>query len=79
VANKTVENNFLAGGTYTIYGGDGPNNPTSNIVIENNRFGQLYYPTSGQFGPAAYYATTGTGNVWSGNFWDTTGQAIAAP
>jgi len=79
VANKTIENNFLAGGTYTIYGGDGPNNPTSNIVIENNRFGQLYYPTSGQFGPAAYYATTGTGNVWSGNFWDTTGQAIVAP
>jgi hypothetical protein len=79
VANQTVEGNFLAGGAYSLYCGAGSDDPTSNIVIENNRFGQLYYPTSGQFGAAAYYATTGTGNVWSGNFWDTTGQAIAAP
>ena len=43
VANKTVENNFLAGGSYTIYGGDALGNPTSNIVIKGNRFGQLYY------------------------------------
>jgi hypothetical protein len=79
VANKTVENNLLAGGGYTIYGGTSPANPTSHIVIEGNRFGQLYYPRSGQYGPGAYFAPTGTGNVWSGNVWDTTGQAIPAP
>ena len=43
MANKTVENNFLAGGGYSVYGGTSPANPTSNIVIEGNRFGQQYY------------------------------------
>ena len=80
VANKTIENNFLAGGGYAIYGGDGQaNTTTSNIVIKGNRFGQLYYPKSGQFGPVAYFTSTGTGNLWSGNYWDTTGQTIPAP
>jgi hypothetical protein len=79
VANKTIENNFLAGGGYTIYGGTALGNPTSNIVIKNNRFGQLYYPLGGEYGPVAYFNSAGTGNVWSGNTWDTTGQAISAP
>jgi len=80
VANKTISNNFLAGGGYSIYGGDGPSgNPTSNIVIKNNRFGQLYFAKGGQFGAVAYYDHTGSGNTWSGNIWDTTAQTIAAP
>ena len=79
VANKTVENNFLAGGGYTIYGGTSPGNPTSHIVIEGNRFGQQYYPLSGQYGPVAYFDPTGAGNIWSGNFWDTTGQGHPLP
>ncbi len=79
VANKTVQNNFLAGGSYTIYGGDALGNPTSKIVIKGNRFGQLYYKTSGQFGPGAYFNATATGNVWSGNTWDTTGADRPRP
>jgi hypothetical protein len=80
VANKTVENNFLAGGGYSIYGGDGPSsNPTSNIVITGNRFGQVYFAKGGQFGAVAYYDHTGAGNSWTGNIWDTTGQAIPSP
>jgi hypothetical protein len=79
VANKTVENNILAGGAYTIYGGDALGNPTSNIVIKGNRFGELYYPKGGQYGPIAYFNPTGTGNVWSGNIWDLTGQTIPSP
>jgi hypothetical protein len=80
VANKTIENNFLAGGGYSIYGGDGPStNPTSNIVIKNNRFGQQYFAKGGQFGAVAYYDHTGSGNSWTSNIWDTTGQAIPSP
>ena len=79
VANKTVENNFLAGGGYSIYGGTSPGNPTSHILIEGNRFGQQYYPLGGRYGPVAYFAHSGTGNTWSGNFWDTTGKAIPSP
>jgi hypothetical protein len=79
IANKTVMNNFLAGGGYAIYGGASLSNTTASILIQNNRFGQAYYPTSGQFGPSAYYASAGTGNTWSGNTWDTTGTTIPSP
>ncbi len=78
-ANKTIENDLLAGGGYAVYGGDARGDPTSNIVIEGNRFAQLYYSKGGLYGPVIYFDPTGTGNVWSGNFWDTTAQAIAAP
>jgi hypothetical protein len=78
VANKSITNNFLAGGSYTIYAGAASGSPTSKIVITGNRFGQHYYAKSGQYGPVAYFGA-GTGNAWSGNTWDTTGQAISAP
>ena len=74
VANKTIEDNFLAGGGYTIYGGDAPNNTTSNIVIEDNRFGQHYYPRAASTAPSPTSTPPRQGNVWSGNFWDTTGR-----
>jgi hypothetical protein len=73
VANKMVVDNLLAGGGYSIYGGNGRNDPTSNIVIEDNSFGQLYYQLGGHYGPVAYFDPTGTGNVWSGNVWSGTG------
>jgi len=79
VANKTVENNLLAGGDYAIYGGAAFGSTTSNVVIKNNRFGQAYYSTSGQFGPAAYFDPTGTGNTWTGNIWDTDASTVPAP
>ena len=79
VTNKTITGNFLAGGSYTIYGGAASGSPTSNIKIQNNRFGQHYFAKSGQYGPAAYFDPKGTGNTWTGNSWDTTGQAIASP
>ena len=69
VANKIVVGNLLAGGGYSIYGGNGRNDPTSNIVIKDNEFGKLYYPLGGHYGPVAYFDPTGSGNVWSGNVW----------
>ena len=76
VANQTVEDNLIAGGAYSIYCGDGNDDPTSNIVIENNRFGQQYFPQTGQYGPDADFDPTGPGNIWSGNVVDITGDAI---
>jgi hypothetical protein len=72
VANKFVVDNLLAGGGYSIYGGGGRDGHTSNIVIEDNEFGQLYYPHGGQYGPAAYVNLGQAGNVWSGNVWSGT-------
>ena len=81
VANKTIENNLLAGGGYAIYAGDGQGNTTSNIVIKGNRFGQLYYPKSGQFGPGVYLQPApGNGQpLVAATPWDTTGQADSLP
>jgi hypothetical protein len=67
MSNKTIKDNLLAGGDYTIYGGDQAT--TSNIVITGNRFGQQYYPTGGKYGPVAYFDVRGRGDVWSGNVW----------
>jgi hypothetical protein len=79
VANKIVEDNLLAGGSYTLYAGDSLNNVTSHIVIEDNRFSTVFYPKSGQYGPAAYFGSQGRGNAWSGNIWDSSGQVIPPP
>jgi hypothetical protein len=79
IANKTVENNLLAGGGYTIYGGASLGNATSNIRIEHNRFSRLYYPQAGQFGPVTCFDLRGAGNVWTGNTWDGATQASAIP
>jgi hypothetical protein len=79
VMNKIIEDNLLAGGGYPIYGGTAFGHATSGILIENNRFAQAFYPKGGQFGPVAYFNPSGKGNVWSGNAWIRTGQAIPAP
>jgi len=78
VANKTVKNNLLGGGSYTIYGGAALGDPTSNLVIQNNRFSQQYFAQGGQYGPVAYFDPTGPGNVWSGNIWDTSAQTVTS-
>jgi hypothetical protein len=78
VANKTIKNNLLAGGGYTIYAGAASGSPTTNIVITGNRFAQNYYAKSGQYGAVVYFAPAGTGNSWSGNIWDTTAKAVAS-
>jgi hypothetical protein len=79
--NDLVQNNLLAGGGYTIYGGStgsGCANPctTSNIRILDNRISRLYYPNGGSYGPVTAFNTGDPGNVWSGNVWDDTGTAI---
>jgi nitrous oxidase accessory protein NosD len=67
-SNKTITNNLLAGGGYAIYAGSHARS-ASNIVIRENRFSQLYYPSGGRYGPIADFDPRGKGNVWSDNVW----------
>ncbi len=68
--DSVVDDNLLAGGGYTVYGG-GPN--SSGISFTNNRFARMYYAQSGQWGVVTDFYSN-NGNVWSGNIWDDTLQ-----
>jgi hypothetical protein len=78
-ANVTISNNLVAGGGYTIYGGQNPGGPRAfNIRITGNRFATIYFPQGGHWGPITAFDPSGPGNQWSGNVWDGTGQPVNA-
>ncbi|MBA8792700.1 hypothetical protein FHX74_000294 [Friedmanniella endophytica] len=79
-ANRTITDNLLAGGSYTLYAGQNTGAPTtSHIVVTGNRFATPYYRKSGQFGYATAWAPDGPGNVWSNNIWDSDGSLVPEP
>jgi hypothetical protein len=65
-----IENNLIAGGGYSIYGGGGKFGATSNIKIINNRFSDKYFKQSGYWGPLAWFTASDSGNAFSNNYWD---------
>ena len=90
-SNKTITDNLLAGGSYTVYGG-GPNSacpslngtpgcegPSDHIVITNNHFSRIFQANGGTFGYGEAFNASGVGNVWHGNAWDDTGATVPAP
>jgi len=86
IANKTINNNLLAGGAYCIYGGQSGSEyaglPATNIVITNNQISTRYFAKGGAYGPVAYFTPGNSGNKWSGNAWydgPNKGVAIPAP
>jgi Right handed beta helix region len=75
-----VENNLIAGGSYTLYAGaNSGGQATYNIRVIGNRFSRVYYHTGGVFGPVAAYDPSGSGNVWQGNIWDDSGTTLNHP
>jgi hypothetical protein len=78
--NRVVSNNLLGGGSYAIYAGQNTGGaPTSNIQVTGNRITTDLYPNGGVYGPVTGYNPTGTGDTFTGNVWDNTGQAITSP
>ena len=65
--NRAIDDNLLAGGGYTIYGGQGKKGQPFNVRITGNRFSSIYFADGGHWGPVAYYPPRGRGNVWSGS------------
>ncbi len=67
----TIDNNLVAGGAYTIYGGYQAGvdvlSRVSNIVVSNNRISTVIHPNGGAYGPLTSVsspAVTLSGNVW---------------
>jgi hypothetical protein len=77
-SNVTIDNNLLAGGGWSVYGGDTGNNessPATGIRITNNRLSDMFYKNCGYYGwLAAFNTPAASGNVASGNYWDATGK-----
>ncbi len=70
-SDRLISNNLLAGGGYTLYGGDNQRfGVTHDITVIGNRFSRIYFATGGSYGPVASFDAQGKGNSWSGNFWD---------
>ena len=78
VSNVTINDNFLAGGGYTIYGGMGSYGKSSNIHVTNNEISTMYHSHGGLYGPVTDFIFTAPGNTWSGNTYST-GATIPAP
>lgn len=76
--NRVVDNNLLAGGGYSIYGGanTGKEATATNIKITNNRISRIYFPKGGDFGWLAAWNPAGAGNVLSGNVWDDSNSPV---
>ncbi len=75
--DRVVDNNLIAGGTYTLYAGANPGGrPTSRIRVTDNHFARSFFPAGGSLGPVTSFDASGSGNVWSGNIWDDTGKKV---
>jgi hypothetical protein len=79
VSSVTINHNLLAGGGYSLYGGEGGQGQSSNIKVTNNQFSTMYFKNGGAYGPVAYFDDQAPGNTWSGNTWSSTGKTIPEP
>ena len=78
VANKTIKNNLLAGGSYTIYGGAPSGSPTTASSSPATASARTTTRRAASTAPSPT-STALAGNTWTGNIWDTTGQAVTSP
>jgi hypothetical protein len=74
--DAVIENNLLAGGGYSLYGGAGTKGTSYNIKVIGNVFSREVHRSSGQYGPVAYWDKNGKGNVWQDNVWADTGKPV---
>lgn len=64
VRNVTVDDNWIAGGAYALYGGA---TGATGIKVTDNVFSTEYHPASGGYGVVAHWNAEGAGNVWRDN------------
>jgi hypothetical protein len=65
ITNTKVTDNFIAGGSYALYGGG---QTSKNAIITGNVFSRMYWPASGYYGTNAYWHRDPS-NKWVNNRW----------
>lgn len=80
----TIDGNFFAGGTYTLYGNAQAGGSPANTHVTNNRFSTQYYPNAefpggkcGCFGTSVGFAVGAVGFIWTGNVIHETGAVVS--
>lgn len=64
VSNVVIEDNWLAGGAYALYGGGAG---ATGITVTGNVFSTQYHPACGIYGAVTAWNAGGAGNVWRDN------------
>jgi hypothetical protein len=72
----TIDSNFFAGGSYTLYGPSQKDSAPANVHVTNNRFSRQYFPKCGQYGTHTGFNQKAPGFLWSGNVWHETGAPV---
>lgn len=67
--NRTITDNLLAGGAYTLYAAGWRGAPATNIKVTGNHFSTRYFPNGGYYGAVANWFPVQAGNVWADNTW----------
>ena len=65
ISNTRMTDNFIAGGSYALYGGG---QTATSTIITGNVFSRMYWPGSGYYGPNAYWHQVPS-NKWANNRW----------
>lgn len=79
-SDVTVEDNWLAGGSFVFYASMAPSDyPTHDIRFINNHLSKKYWPDYGGYGVVNYWKPETPGAVWSGNVDADTGALLATP
>ncbi|MDA9409921.1 hypothetical protein XH80_25215 [Bradyrhizobium sp. CCBAU 45384] len=73
----TIDGNFFAGGSYTLYGPSQRPSAPANVHVTNNRFSRHYFPHCGEFGTHTGFNRNAPGFLWSGNVWHETERTLA--
>ncbi len=77
LADRTIEDNLIGGGAYTLYAG-ADKEPTSRIRVIGNRWVRTYFPKGGAYGPVTAFEQRGKGNEWKNNVWDDNNRPVTA-
>ena len=71
-----IDNNLMAGGSYTMYGPSQAGSAPANVHVTNNHFSTEYYPGCGFYGVHTGFDSSAPGFEWSGNVFHETGEPV---